>query len=416
MSGALSPAPPPQHQGPARRALAAAALSQAREAAAASGPAPPPLCPAPPEEAAAVLGAFAEGGLADGARAEWGSGVHVQRAQPPGELLRPFLALARDAEAGRGRCLIVFHGVSGCAPTPGVIAELVATGLDPGRCRCAVYGKGAYVATTGAKAKMYAANGKWDHRTWEEKHGLPLHVLVLLLALGEGAEVGTMGIEHPGITTDSTAAPTQFCIPRGSERRLLLTHIITIEAPAAPRRRPQTPPPRRRPSTPPPQRPARTPTQSAREPSCGDREGRRAAPCVLPAAAPLSGGGGPGAAQLRRDSSSDGPKAPPCIVAAADGQRRRGRAPQRGRPGAGCPAAQPGGRSTPDAVERPAARAERLQEREQQRRVAIGWQENNAFSILQYQKRQGQQRSAARQLERELMAVQWRYDTNKLLP
>eukprot|EP01065_Artemidia_motanka_P046094 TRINITY_DN6902_c0_g2_i1.p1 TRINITY_DN6902_c0_g2~~TRINITY_DN6902_c0_g2_i1.p1 ORF type:complete len:925 (+),score=255.94 TRINITY_DN6902_c0_g2_i1:53-2776(+) len=230
-SGSLPRARPgvPPHQGFARRAAAVATLARLRLPGAGH---PALLQPADGDEERRILDAFAENGLEDGV-----AGAKVRSVQPPDELLQPFLAQAKKAEENGGRCLLVFHGIGGCPPTDHVVGQIASKGMDPAKCRSAVFGKGAYVATTGSKAKMYAVNGKWDS-AGAEKHTLPVRVLVLLVALSEPVEVGTLGEAHSGVTADSsTGAPTQFCIPTGREQQLLVTHVIDLTGQEAPARR-----------------------------------------------------------------------------------------------------------------------------------------------------------------------------------
>eukprot|EP01062_Namystynia_karyoxenos_P057339 TRINITY_DN4835_c0_g1_i1.p1 TRINITY_DN4835_c0_g1~~TRINITY_DN4835_c0_g1_i1.p1 ORF type:complete len:1016 (+),score=200.44 TRINITY_DN4835_c0_g1_i1:78-3050(+) len=173
-----------------------------------------------------VYTAFSEDGLGETVRAEL---VGVQRAVPPHQRVRDFLAAA-DADAALGRRpRVTFHGVTQ-EPTPELVAGIVRAGFDPKRCKSAMFGKGAYVAAGGLKARMYALGGKYDrrHGARVERHQRPLIVLACLLAPGDFA-LGEKGVEHSCVTADSLTQPTQYCIPSGQEHRLLVTHVITLD-------------------------------------------------------------------------------------------------------------------------------------------------------------------------------------------
>eukprot|EP01062_Namystynia_karyoxenos_P007563 TRINITY_DN12659_c0_g1_i2.p1 TRINITY_DN12659_c0_g1~~TRINITY_DN12659_c0_g1_i2.p1 ORF type:complete len:804 (+),score=230.00 TRINITY_DN12659_c0_g1_i2:71-2413(+) len=389
------PRPAPPHQGTARRALAAVALSRIK----AMEESPPAegelLRPVSALDAETVLSAFAESGL-DGPP----PGSSVRQVLPPAPLLRSFLQAAREAEQRGGRCLAVFHGVAGCAPTPEVLEAMVQGGLDPSRCRSAIFGKGAYVATTGAKAHMYAVNGKR-----QEKHGLPLQIFVLLLALKEGVEVGQLGLEHDAITADSTSAPTQFCIPRGCEGQLLATHLITIDADPAGAAGEQASPFRRRHSdcsalqsifNPVPRRAWFGPGPAPGEAQPGRRRSHSVSFLPVPAAEPpLS----PVRQGLREG------------LVGGELQGEAEAAEEQGSPGGGhgVPAPPYAPPATPDAsparafagLRLPPDTAERIRRSEQLSRVEVARQGKGELILLRHRERQEHPRCLQRQQARE---------------
>lgn len=183
-----------------------------------------------------VIAAFCEDGIGD---TQEGRVLSVERARYPPARVRDFLA-AVDGDPAPP--CAAFHGIT-AEPTPERVSAIVATGLDPRRCRSALFGKGAYVAASGLKARMYASGAQFERRhggsTLVERHALPLKVLAALLAHGArpgDVVVGEKGKEHCVVTADSAKNPTQFCIPLGLAHRLIITHVITVE-PAPPQRR-----------------------------------------------------------------------------------------------------------------------------------------------------------------------------------
>eukprot|EP01065_Artemidia_motanka_P013488 TRINITY_DN1748_c1_g2_i1.p1 TRINITY_DN1748_c1_g2~~TRINITY_DN1748_c1_g2_i1.p1 ORF type:complete len:550 (+),score=112.52 TRINITY_DN1748_c1_g2_i1:61-1710(+) len=224
----------PRHAGVCRRSLAMSTLQSVRsraakeaeqEAAAPAARFEPLDCDS--TESQTVISAFLEDGGFDAP-----AGLHVSRVSNPA-LTRRFLAAAQEARSQGGRGVVaVFHGVTGSAPTQHVLSEITRRGLDPVRCKSALFGRGAYVATSGQKAKMYAMNSKYEYLPngeVRERHSLPVQVLVLLLALRSTAEIGTHGKEHADVTSDSVAVPTQYCIPPRQADALLITHVIEVE-------------------------------------------------------------------------------------------------------------------------------------------------------------------------------------------
>eukprot|EP01062_Namystynia_karyoxenos_P073483 TRINITY_DN70278_c0_g1_i1.p1 TRINITY_DN70278_c0_g1~~TRINITY_DN70278_c0_g1_i1.p1 ORF type:complete len:574 (+),score=107.78 TRINITY_DN70278_c0_g1_i1:80-1723(+) len=230
----------------ARRTLAARLLRQLREVeqwAAGEARGDPPPDPTFAEvtgaERDAVVAAFAEEGLSS----EYlGAVAAVHRVERPGGGAGAlFLRSCELPEAGR--CRVAFHGLT-CAPTEAVVAAVARDGLDPSRCKSAMWGVGAYVAAGGQKAVMYAANGKFDRRARGGAvtvlHDLPLKVLVLLVQPG-AFSAGERGKVHRAVTADSASAPTQWCFPQGEQHRALVTHVVTINPPLPSPPRPGTP-------------------------------------------------------------------------------------------------------------------------------------------------------------------------------
>eukprot|EP01062_Namystynia_karyoxenos_P021846 TRINITY_DN1832_c1_g2_i3.p1 TRINITY_DN1832_c1_g2~~TRINITY_DN1832_c1_g2_i3.p1 ORF type:complete len:859 (+),score=127.64 TRINITY_DN1832_c1_g2_i3:58-2634(+) len=176
-----------------------------------------------------AVDAYCEGGLGELA-AQWVT--RVQRAADP-RRRAAFLGAV-----GRGSVHTVFHGVTS-EPTDRRVASIASRGLDPKRCKSALFGLGAYVATEGAKALMYATWGKWDRRQGkcEERHQLPLRILLGLIAPGS-FQVGVKGTEHAHVTADSLQYPTQYCVPPAMSEHLLITHVLTVDLPGPDAARP----------------------------------------------------------------------------------------------------------------------------------------------------------------------------------
>eukprot|EP01062_Namystynia_karyoxenos_P001368 TRINITY_DN10467_c0_g2_i9.p1 TRINITY_DN10467_c0_g2~~TRINITY_DN10467_c0_g2_i9.p1 ORF type:complete len:988 (+),score=159.51 TRINITY_DN10467_c0_g2_i9:104-3067(+) len=236
---------------PHRRAFVAAAVRQLRQGAEQSADGGDPtdsgdsarLVPTTEEEAALVIRAFMEGGLAE--RPGNFTVTSVERvAVITAEQGRAAAFLEAAQDGTQQRPVAAFHGIT-AAPTRARIKEMVAEGLNPKKCKSAMFGVGAYIATNGAKAYMYAFNGKWDRRGGgvSERHSLPLVVLAGVLCPGT-FQIGQHSVQHGCVTADSLREPTQFCVPSGQEHRLALTHVLTLQAerPGPPGQSGQTPP------------------------------------------------------------------------------------------------------------------------------------------------------------------------------
>lgn len=180
-----------------------------------------------------VCDAFIEDGLHPCVRDDVS---RVNRVRHPRSRVSEFLAVF-DAEKQPARVRAMFHGLT-VEPRPETVARVSLEGLDPRKCKAAMFGKGAYVAAAGAKARMYALNAKYDRRHGQciELHQEPLCILVGLLIAGDYI-IGERGEGHSCVTADSINSPTQFCVPVGLEKRMLITHVIGLDVPL-----PQAPP------------------------------------------------------------------------------------------------------------------------------------------------------------------------------
>eukprot|EP01065_Artemidia_motanka_P007763 TRINITY_DN13885_c0_g2_i1.p1 TRINITY_DN13885_c0_g2~~TRINITY_DN13885_c0_g2_i1.p1 ORF type:complete len:710 (+),score=224.49 TRINITY_DN13885_c0_g2_i1:156-2285(+) len=222
----------------------AARIKQAAEEEGDGDAAAPHLVPLPPgdSERGLVESAFTEDGLSRGEVLP--RLVSVEKIVHSRRQAREFTACAGE-DTSQLPCRATFHGLTS-TPTDALVQSVAEFGLDAKRCKSAMFGKGAYVAAGGQKALMYATSARWDRKKALEGggsavvHDLPLKVVVLLLAPGDFKK-GDKGVEHDCVTTDSTKAPTQFCIPEGQGRRLLPTHIITLRPAASAAQRSDSP-------------------------------------------------------------------------------------------------------------------------------------------------------------------------------
>jgi len=185
--------------------------------------APSVLVPVSDAEAETVTAAFLEDGLENHP-----SGVRVGSVRRVAPDLEHHSALLK-ATGQRHTLVAAFHGVT-TVPDAKTVERIASGGLDPKKCRSARYGKGAYVATNGAKAHMYAASSKWDRRHGQSKlkHSLPLVVFAGVLSVPLFRE-GAKGVEHSYITADSLKYPTQFCVPSELPHNLVLTHVLYLD-------------------------------------------------------------------------------------------------------------------------------------------------------------------------------------------
>jgi len=181
------------------------------------------LVPVSDAEAGIVTAAFLEDGLKDQSGVSVVSVASVLRVAS--NLMHPS---ALEATGKGHRLVAAFHGLT-TVPNRKTVEKIAENGLDPGKCRAAMYGKGAYVATKGEKAYMYATISKWERRHGQsfEKHSLPLVVFAGLLSV-PNFRVGARGEEHSCITADSPNNPTQFCVPSELRHNLLLTHVLYL--------------------------------------------------------------------------------------------------------------------------------------------------------------------------------------------